>query len=66
MMTTRYEMKLAEIDAEYQRRAKESRKAKLILCILATVFVGVPMVGLALHHASLSDSQRSVVERIFN
>lgn len=49
---TQYEMNLAAIEAEHARRMQQNRKVTLIACVLATIFVVIPLGILYWQHAA--------------
>jgi hypothetical protein len=57
---------LVALEEELRLAQRERDRKMFKVCIFLTLTVGVPMVGLAAHHASLSNSQRATIEHIFN
>lgn len=57
---------IVERDEEMRQRIAARRRQKLILCILLTLFVGVPVVGLSIQNSLMTDTQRERVSHIFH
>ncbi len=57
---------LVEQEEEMRRAIAARRMQKLILCVLLTLFIGVPVVVLSIQNSMMTDTQRETVSRIFH
>lgn len=57
---------IVERDEEMRRAIAARRMQKLILCVLLTLFIGVPVVVLSIQNSMMTDTQRERVSHIFH
>lgn len=57
---------IVERDEEMRRRIAARRRQKLLICVLLTLFIGMPVVGLCIQNSMMTDSQRERVSHIFH
>lgn len=57
---------LVEQEEEMWRRIAARRRQRLIICVLLTIFIGVPVVVLGLQDRALTDTQRETISHIFH
>ncbi len=51
---------------EIAQRRRQEQKRGLIIALILTTFIGLPLVGLLVHQASLTEKQLHTIEHIFN